>query len=96
MKARALLWTLASLLVLAGCGESDEDRQATPPVRTGVAAPDGSPRTVNWFLDNPAALASEWDRCRNDPGGVGTNPECINASEARRRQTAREVQDALK
>ncbi len=51
---------------------------------------------VNWFLENPAALASEWDRCRNDPGGIGTTAECINVSEARRRQTAREVQDALK
>ena len=96
MKARTLLWTLAPLLVLSGCGEGHDDRQAAPPAQTGATAPDASPRTVNWFLDNPAALAAGWDRCRNDPGGIGTSAECINVSEARRRQTAREVQDALK
>lgn len=96
MKACALLWILAPLLVLAGCGEGDDNREAAPPARTGATSPAVSPRTVNWFLDNPGALASEWDRCRNDPGGIGTSAECINVSEARRRQTAREVQDALR
>ncbi|WP_371125947.1 EexN family lipoprotein [Bosea sp. (in: a-proteobacteria)] len=96
MKAWPLSWAFASVLILAGCGEGNGDRQDAPPAQSGTVSPEASSRTVSWFLENPAALASEWDRCRNDPGGIGTSAECINASEARRRQTAREVQDALK
>lgn len=86
MKLRARAIVLCALLSLSACDDTKED--ADPP-----ATPE---RTVSWFLDHPDALANAWDHCRNDPGGVGKTGDCINASEARRRQTAREIQDALK
>ena len=37
------------------------------------------------FLENRAALDEAWSRCRNDPGGIGRTPDCVNAGYAKER-----------
>jgi hypothetical protein len=48
-------------------------------------APDRAAHTVEEYGQNAALRQSEMRRCANDPGTLGTSPDCINAREAERR-----------
>jgi hypothetical protein len=48
-------------------------------------APDRAGHTVDEYGQNAALRESEMRRCTNDPGTLGTSPDCINAREAERR-----------
>ena len=39
-------------------------------------------RTVEWFLDNRAALSATTKECNNNPGQLRDDPNCINAAAA--------------
>ena len=39
-------------------------------------------RTVTWYADRPAAMASALETCRDDPGRLRHDPNCINAHQA--------------
>ncbi len=43
------------------------------------------PRTVLAFLEDAPALEQAWTACRNDPGGLGRTPDCVNAGYAKER-----------
>lgn len=47
--------------------------------------PTAAPRTVAWYLSHTADRASMVERCANDPGTLGTTPDCINAFAAAQR-----------
>lgn len=50
---------------------------------TAVAAgPAAATHTVTWFADNPQERARVELRCIDDPGHLGTTPDCINARQA--------------
>lgn len=42
-------------------------------------------RTVLAFLEDEVALEKAWSDCRNDPGGLGRMPTCVNAGQAKSR-----------
>jgi hypothetical protein len=48
-------------------------------------APDRAAHTVEEYGQNAQLRESEMRRCANDPGTLGTSPDCINAREAERR-----------
>ena len=48
-------------------------------------APDRAAHTVEEYSQNAILRESEMRRCANDPGTLGTSPDCINAREAERR-----------
>jgi hypothetical protein len=53
-------------------------------------------KTVGWFLDHRVELAMALKAYRDDPGALGTTPNCMNANEARNKITIQEMKDALK
>lgn len=69
MSRPALFISAASLL--SAC----QDSAPVPP----------QPRTVLAFLEDEAALEKAWSACRNDPGGLGRTPDCVNAGQAKSR-----------
>ena len=77
----------AAALRLAGCGggggQSAERTTAPLRPRRGFRSP--RTRTVLQFLEDTAALDETWALCRNDPGGAGRTPECVNARHATER-----------
>jgi hypothetical protein len=76
--SRTLVFLAA--LTLGACTDSGADQ------RSPSAADSSRPaRTVLQFLEDPAALDETWNRCRNDPGGIGRTPECANAGYAKER-----------
>jgi hypothetical protein len=48
-------------------------------------APDRAAHTVEEYGQDAQLRATEMRRCANDPGTLGTSPDCINAREAERR-----------
>ena len=78
--SRSLL-IFGSLLMLAACGDKANDQSST---RSASPEP-AKARTVLEFLENPEALDETWAKCRNDPGGLGTTAECVNAGYAKER-----------
>lgn len=48
-------------------------------------APDRAAHTVEEYGKDASLRESEMRRCANDPGTLGTSPDCINAREAERR-----------
>jgi hypothetical protein len=48
-------------------------------------APDRAAHTVEEYGQDGQLRATEMRRCANDPGTLGTSPDCINAREAERR-----------
>jgi hypothetical protein len=48
-------------------------------------APDRAAHTVEEYAQDARLRTSEMRRCANDPGTLGTSPDCINAREAERR-----------
>jgi len=48
-------------------------------------APDRAAHTVEEYGQDTPLRASEMRRCANDPGTLGTSPDCINVREAERR-----------
>jgi hypothetical protein len=81
MKTRPTILLLTVALTLTGCNDSDTGHQT---------------KTVGWFLDHRAELATALKECRDNPGTLGTTPNCINANEARNKITIQEMKDALK
>jgi hypothetical protein len=47
-------------------------------------APDRARHTVEEYRQHPELRKPEFDRCVNDPGSLGTTPDCVNAREAER------------
>jgi hypothetical protein len=47
-------------------------------------APDRARHTVEEYRQNFMFRKQEFDLCTNDPGSLGTTPDCINAREAER------------
>lgn len=98
--SHALLLMLAlGGAVLAGCSEAESQRPRADGAASApmVMAPPSPPsaRTVAAFRADPAALDEALRRCRNDPGGLGRTPDCLNAAEAGRQRTADEMKQAL-
>ncbi len=75
------LLIFGSLLMLAACNDKANDRSSTH----STAPEPAKARTVLEFLENPEALDEAWAKCRNDPGGLGTSAECVNAGYAKER-----------
>lgn len=48
-------------------------------------------RTVSWYLRNKATLDFVTVKCRDNPGLLRRDPDCINASEARSELAQREI-----
>ena len=69
-----------ALLALVACNDTGADTRTS----AGSDAPRAA-RTVLQFLEDRTALDETWNRCRNDPGGIGRTPECVNASYAKER-----------
>ena len=82
MKTRlAVLLLTVGAAALTGCNDANEGKQV---------------KTVDWFLDHRDELAMALKACRDDPGALGTTPNCVNANEARNKITIQEMKDALK
>lgn len=47
--------------------------------------PKQEPKTVDYYLVNEAERAAVREKCKNNPGELGGDPDCINASVAERR-----------
>lgn len=62
--------------------------QVRPSAPAQAATP---PRTVTWYADNPKARASVQLACLDDPGRLGTSPDCINAHQANVEVATREA-----
>jgi hypothetical protein len=75
---RRSLPILCTVLALTACTDKANDKRAEQP------APPKAP-TVLEFLESPQALEELWPKCRNDPGGLGTSPACVNAGYANER-----------
>lgn len=48
-------------------------------------APAPQTRTMLAFLKDEVALEKAWSDSRNDPGGLGRMPDCVNAGQAKSR-----------
>ncbi|HYH37634.1 MAG TPA: EexN family lipoprotein [Azospirillum sp.] len=48
----------------------------------GLAAAEGTPRTVTWYADHPRERARVQLACLDDPGRLGRDPDCVNAHAA--------------
>ncbi len=81
MTTRLAILLLTVAAALMGCNGANEGQQA---------------KTVGWFLDHREELAMALKACRDDPGALGTTPNCMNANEARNKITIQEMKDALK
>ena len=81
MKTKLAIVLLAAVTALMGCNEVDKNPKA---------------KTVGWFLDHRDELATALKECRDNPGTLGTTPNCINANETRNKITIQEMKDALK
>ena len=75
----------AACLVLGACSDETENAHRAGPSAPSSASIAASPQTVVQFLENPAVLDEMWARCRNDPGGIGKSPDCVNAAFANER-----------
>lgn len=75
------LLIFGSLLMLAACSDKASDKS---PSRSAAPEPPKA-RTVLEFLENTEALEETWAKCRNDPGGLGTTADCVNAGYAKER-----------
>lgn len=40
-------------------------------------------KTVQWYRDNPAELQKQYDICRNNPGQLKDDLNCVNAMQAK-------------
>lgn len=81
MKLTTSIPLVAIAVSLAGCNDADQGQHTN---------------TVGWFLDHRDELATALKACRDNPGAIGTTPNCINANEARNKITIQEMKDALK
>lgn len=81
MTTRLATLLLTVAAALTGCNEAQKGQES---------------KTVGWFLDHREELAMALKACRDDPGALGTTPNCMNANEARNKITIQEMKDALK
>lgn len=81
MTTRLAILLLTVAAALTGCNEAQKGQES---------------KTVGWFLDHREELAMALKACRDDPGALGTTPNCMNANEARNKITIQEMKDALK
>ncbi|MEY9186474.1 MULTISPECIES: EexN family lipoprotein [Bradyrhizobium] len=81
MTTRLAILPLTVAAALMGCNEAQKGQES---------------KTVGWFLDHREELAMALKACRDDPGALGTTPNCMNANEARNKITIQEMKDALK
>ncbi|MBJ7407560.1 MAG: EexN family lipoprotein [Bradyrhizobium sp.] len=81
MRLNTSILALSLAAALSGCNEADKSQQTS---------------TVGWYLDHRDDLALAIKACRDNPGELGTTPNCINANEARNKITIQEMKDALK
>lgn len=47
-----------------------------------LAACDEETKTVDYYLANKEEMSAKVAECRNNPGGKGLTPNCVNASAA--------------
>ena len=40
-------------------------------------------KTVQWYREHPEELQKQYDICRNNPGQLKDDPNCVNAMQAR-------------
>lgn len=81
MRITPIILLIGIAASLAGCNDADKEQQR---------------KTVGWFLDHRDELALALKACRDNPGAIGTTPNCINANEARNQVTVQEMENALK
>ena len=73
MKNKIIYLFLISLtLTLTGCFEEAPKKEEV--------------HTVAWFIEHKEVMEDTLKKCTNNPGELFTNPNCINASEARSKQ----------
>ena len=86
LDVRSLVALAGIVLLVTGCGDQSIPA-SNGEAKSGAASASSTaqPRTVRYFLEHPSELDEVWKRCRNDPGGVGTSPECVNAGHANER-----------
>lgn len=49
----------------------------------GQPLPPRAERTASWYADHPDVLARVTELCRDDPGNLRNDPDCVNAAQAR-------------
>lgn len=81
MRIMTSILLVAIATSLTGCNDADKGQQS---------------KTVGWFLDHRDELALALKGCSDNPGAIGTTPNCINANEARNQVTVQEMENALK
>jgi len=55
--------------------------------------PPSAEHTVSEYRADAALRREVFDRCRNDPGGFGRAPDCVNAREAERLESRGSLHD---
>lgn len=80
MKRTTYILLLMAAELLTGCNE----------------APKTETKTVGWYLDNKTELEATLNACGENPGDLGSTPNCVNANEARNKLTVQQMEDALK
>lgn len=80
MKRTTYILLLMAAGLLTGCNE----------------APKTETKTVGWYLDHKNELEAALNACGENPGDLGSTPNCVNANEARNKLTIQQMEDALK
>ena len=80
---RIIVTILLSSIVLTGCFE-----EAPKEKKEEV-------HTVAWFLEHQDVMNTTLEKCSNNPGELLQTPNCINAIEARRTITDRQLSRGL-
>lgn len=62
----------------------------------GQPLPQASQRTATWYAENPTVLDYVTGLCREDPGRLQRDPDCINAAQARLIVAQREAEQAAR
>ncbi len=76
-----IIYLLLISLALTGCFEETPKKEEV--------------HTVAWFLEHQDVMNTTLEKCSNNPGELLQTPNCINAIEARRTITDRQLSRGL-
>ena len=71
--------TLASLAILNGCSRAPAPASATTEAPVSAL---GEVHTVGWFKEHQAEMEAVLKQCRDNPGQLRSEPNCVNAARA--------------
>lgn len=84
---RAIL--MLCLGILAGCDGSNTEKKADQePEKPAV-------RDVQYFLDHPEERKETFAQCKNNPGELGDNADCVNVFAANKKALLEEMKQAV-